>query len=152
MKKLLILLSLTTAMTAFADTPTILPSSNSPQGNSAISSELNITARVIKPLTIKATDMAFGDIIQGTTATAEGRYSIKGEPNQPIVFTLTDLSELNGPNNSTLAINMGQTLSLPTHLDEKGELIHVLKGVVSPTLDTPIGNYTGKIIARVQYQ
>lgn len=64
MKKLLILLSLTTAITAFADAPTTLPASKAPQGNTEKSATMNIKATVIRPLNINKTgDMDFGKVI-----------------------------------------------------------------------------------------
>ncbi|MGL5428824.1 MAG: hypothetical protein ACRDAS_13035 [Cetobacterium sp.] len=140
MKKLLILLSLTLSMTAFA----------APQGNTEKSAEMEVTARVIAPLTINATPMAFGDIIQGTTATATGTYVITGQPGETFEFTITEITELTSGDNS-LAINLAGLDNIPTVIPESGNLTHVLTGTLNPTLTTVAGDYEGTITARIQY-
>ncbi len=140
MKKLLTLLSLTLSMTAFA----------APQGNTEKSANMQVIARVIKPLTIDATAMEFGDIIQGTTTTATGTYTITGQPNETFVFTIDRITELKNGDNS-LAISLDGLDDIPTTIPESGNLTHVLRGTLSPTSDTVPGIYTGTITARIQY-
>ncbi|MGL4653673.1 DUF4402 domain-containing protein [Cetobacterium sp.] len=142
MKKLLTLLSLTLSMTAFA----------APQGNSIEDKTMNITARVIAPLNIDVTHMAFGDVIKGTTATATGTYTITGEPNQAFELTISELTHLNGPNKSILPITISKTLDLVTNLDQDGKAVQILTGTLIPTESTTTGNYNGTITARVQYK
>ena len=140
MKKLLTLLSLTMAMTAFGTT--------TPQGNEEKSATMNITATVIKPLTIEKTqDMTFGNIIQEKEAKATGRYRITGEPNQGITITVTPLQALTGANDS-LAIRLDSTL--PTNIDESGDASFDIVGTITPS-STNLGYYSGSITAKVVY-
>lgn len=142
MKKLLILLSLTTAMTAFG----------APQGNSEDSATMNINATVIKPLTITAKDMKFGTVIQGTRATATGEYTIDGEPGEKFEVTLSDLQSLKRTgSDDTLDISFANFV-IPHNLDGSGKASFNMVGTISPTNETLTGEYTGSITARVQYQ
>lgn len=150
MKKLLILLSLTTAMTAFADAPTTLPASKAPQGNTEKYDTMNITATVITPLTVRASTMEFGRVIQGAKANAIGRYTITGEPGQDITVELTTPSQLkNTSNNTTLAITL--TYAAPTQIADNGDASFNINGELTPDTNHS-GVYEGEIIARVQYQ
>ncbi|MGL5412192.1 DUF4402 domain-containing protein [Cetobacterium sp.] len=139
MKKLLILLSLTTAMTAFGVTSTD-------------QATMNIKATVIKPLTIIAKNMEFGTVIQGTKATATGQYTIDGEPGEKFEVTLSNLSSLkrNG-SEDTLDISFNNFV-IPHNLDNAGKASFDMVGTINPTTETVTGIYTGSITARVQYQ
>lgn len=140
MKKLLILLSLTTAMTAFG----------APQGNSETNYEMGINARVIVPLRVEVADMEFGDIIQDYTANATGTYTITGEPNQDILFTLEKPDFLLSADNSeNLAITFDYE-PLPTKVDSSGSTTVNIIGTLSPTL-IHSGNYSGTIVGKIQY-
>ena len=149
MKKLLILLSLTTAMTAFADTPTTLPASKGPQGNAEKSATMNINATVIRPLTVEAENMEFGRVIQGTEATATAKYTIKGEPNQAITITIDKPTELTNPTNK---VNLPITLTHnePNVLDNSGDASFDINGSITPS-NKHLGAYTGTIVATVIY-
>lgn len=142
MKKLLTLLSLTLSMTAFA----------APQGNVASNDSMKVTARVIAPLTVVAQQMEFGDIIQGSTAEAESIFTIKGEPQQKIDFTITGIDKLVGENGAILPIVLEGINNLPTSINESGTIVQNIKGIVNPTKETTTGDYVGYITARVQYQ
>lgn len=149
MKKLLILLSLTTAITAFADAPTTLPASKAPQGNTEKSATMNIKATVIRPLNINKTgDMDFGKVIQGTTGTAESGYTITGEANQSIAVSISPLTTLTGTG-PALPINLDYTL--PTNIDASGNANFNISGTIRPIVDTHIGSYSGQITATVLY-
>ncbi|MGL5648440.1 hypothetical protein MKD34_01795 [Cetobacterium somerae] len=139
MKKLLILLSLTTTMTAFGVT-------------SNDQATMNIKATVIKPLTIIAKNMEFGTVIQGTKATATGQYTIDGEPGEKFEVTLSNLSSLkrNG-SEDTLDISFNNFV-IPHNLDNAGKASFDMVGTINPTTETVTGIYTGSITARVQYQ
>ena len=140
MKKLLTLLSLTMAMTAFG----------APQGNVETSHQMNINARVITPLTVNVTDMNFGNIIQNSNATANGTYTITGEPNQGIIFTLDKPEFLLSKGDSE---NLGIHLThddLPTSVDPSGTTTINITGTLSPN-STHSGDYEGTIIGKIQY-
>ncbi|MGL4538850.1 MAG: DUF4402 domain-containing protein [Cetobacterium sp.] len=140
MKKLLILLSLTTAMTAFG----------APHGNSVESATMNINATVIRPLTVEAENMEFGRVIQGSEATATARYTITGEPGQPITIELSAPTELiNKANNSKLPITL--TYTKPTQIANNGDASFDINGELTPET-THSGVYEGQVVARVQYQ
>lgn len=121
-----------------------------PQGNTEKSANMEVTARVIAPLTIDATAMEFGDIIQGAEATATGTYTITGQPGENFEFIITGITELTNGDNS-LAITLDGLDDIPTTIPESGELIHTLKGTLNPTLTTVAGDYEGTITARIQY-
>ncbi|MGL4987746.1 MAG: hypothetical protein ACRCZO_20340 [Cetobacterium sp.] len=146
MKKLLTLLSLALTVSAFG----------APTGNKEESATMNVTATVIKPLTIKVTkDMAFGTIIQGTKADATGAYAVAGEPGATVDITttlpktLTNATRSAGLDIDFEGLSEGKT-SLT--LNESGNLALNINGSINPTTDTPTGEYSGEIIARVQYQ
>lgn len=144
MKKLLILLSLTTAMTAFGATP---------QGNTEEAATMNVTATVIKPLTIvKTGDMDFGNIIQGTnTNTADSSYTITGEKGQPIVVTIDD-SVLLSNEKARTSLVVGIKTQLPKSLDTNGNANVSVQGFLNVPKEQHVGTYTGTLTARVQYQ
>ncbi|MCQ8212278.1 hypothetical protein NON08_07050 [Cetobacterium somerae] len=145
MKKLLTLLSLTMAMTTFA----------APHGNEEKSATMNITATVIRPLTVEVVDhMNFGTVIQGNKVTATGKYLINGEPGQKITVTTTFPENLfNVVSRSTLPIELNMPMPLTGYaLGTDGELPLNIYGSITPSTETAPGTYKGQIIARVQYQ
>ena len=142
MKKLLILLSLTTAMTAFGIAP---------QGNTVEESNMDVTATVIKPLTVEATEMEFGRVIQGNNATASSNYKISGEKGELISVEIPSTVELT----STTGDKMTATIeyqNLPTSIGANGSSIASVDGHLEVSSDQAVGTYTGTLTARVQYQ
>ncbi len=141
MKKLLILLSLTTAMTAFG----------APHGNTEEAATMNVTATVIKPLTIvKTGDMDFGNIIQGTNTTTDSGYTITGEKGQPIIVTIDDSVLSNEKARTSLVV--GIKTQLPKSLDTNGNANVSVQGFLNVPKEQHVGTYTGTLTARVQYQ
>ncbi|MGL6024715.1 MAG: hypothetical protein ACRC0F_08870 [Cetobacterium sp.] len=145
MKKLLTLLSLALTVSAFG----------APTGNKEESATMNVTATVIRPLTIKATDMAFGTIIQGTKANATGTYTLAGEPGAQVDITAdipeflsNEVTRTGLPISFTGLSKQKQALTL----DGNGNFVIDITGSVNPTTDTVTGEYKGTIVARVQYQ
>lgn len=142
MKKLLILLSLTTAMTAFG----------APHGNTEEAATMNVTATVIKPLTIvKTGDMDFGNIIQGTNTTTDSGYTITGEKGQPIIVTIDD-SVLLSNEKARTSLVVGIKTQLPKSLDTNGNANVSVQGFLNVPKEQHVGTYTGTLTARVQYQ
>ncbi|WP_298065362.1 DUF4402 domain-containing protein [uncultured Cetobacterium sp.] len=142
MKKLLILLSLTTAITAFG----------APHGNTEKAATMNVTATVIKPLTIvKTGDMDFGNIIQGTNTTADSGYTITGEKGQPIIITIDDSVSLSNAMSKTPLV-VGIKTQLPNSLDKDGNAHVSVQGFLTVPNNQTVGTYTGTLTARVQYQ
>ena len=142
MKKLLTLLSLTMAITAFG----------TPQGNTEKTDTMTITATVISPLTIEKTqDMDFGNIIQGTRATATSGYIITGEKGQPITVTIDDSVLLSNQKTKTSLV-VGIETDLPQSLDNNGNANVSVLGSLNIPNDQQVGTYTGTLVARVQYQ
>ncbi|MCQ9628454.1 DUF4402 domain-containing protein [Cetobacterium somerae] len=142
MKKLLILLSLTTAMTAFG----------APHGNTEEAATMNVTATVIKPLTIvKTGDMDFGNIIQGTNTTTDSGYTITGEKGQPIIVTIDDSVLLSNEKAKTSLV-VGIKTQLPKSLDTNGNANVSVQGFLNVPKEQHVGTYTGTLTARVQYQ
>ena len=142
MKKLLILLSLTTSMTAFG----------APHGNTEKAATMNVTATVIKPLTIvKTGDMDFGNIIQGTNTTTDSGYTITGEKGQPIIVTIDDSVLLSNEKAKTSLV-VGIKTQLPKSLDTNGNANVSVQGFLNVPKEQHVGTYTGTLTARVQYQ
>ena len=132
MKKLLILLSLTTAMTAFG----------APHGNTEEAATMNVTATVIKPLTIvKTGDMDFGNIIQGTNTTTDSGYTV----------TIDDSVLLSNEKAKTSLV-VGIKTQLPKSLDTNGNANVSVQGFLNVPKEQHVGTYTGTLTARVQYQ
>ena len=129
-------------MPAFATTP---------QGNTLKSTSMNVSARVIAPLTINATPMEFGDIIKGTEATAEGTYTITGENNQLFTFSITPITHLTNGSH-TLTIELDGINDLPDRITNGDTLTHTLTGTLRPSETTVAGTYTGTITATIIYQ
>ncbi|MGL4672602.1 DUF4402 domain-containing protein [Cetobacterium sp.] len=144
MKKLLMLLSLTLAVSAFA----------APQGDSEKSADMNITARVIDPLTVVAEPMEFGDIIKGSTATADADFTIKGEASQGITLTIDSIAKLTTTDGKELPISLSNVGNgvMSLNLDTDGNYVRNIIGTLNPTAATASGEYSGTITARVQYQ
>ncbi|MGL6130528.1 MAG: hypothetical protein ACRCZ9_02800 [Fusobacteriaceae bacterium] len=143
MKKLLTLLSLALTVSAFG----------APTGNESKEATMNVTATVIKPLTIiVAQDMSFGTIIQGTEAKATGIYTLAGEPGAKVDIKTTFPEALsNNVSRSELPITF-TALNNDYSLDNSGNLSVNINGSVTPTTATVTGLYEGTIVARVQYQ
>lgn len=141
MKKLLILLSLTTATTAFG----------APQGNSINKGDMEITATVIKPLTVIATSMEFGQVIQGSKTTASSNYQITGEKGQPITIEIPSTVELASISGDTMTATI-EYKNLPNSIGESGSTNVAVNGHLNVASEQAVGNYTGTLTARVQYQ
>lgn len=138
MKKLITLLSLTLASSAFALT------------NGDASANMNITARVIQPLTVKAEKMDFGKIIKGSTATSDSRFLVSGESGEKVSIDIPKTASLIGPNNENIEVaikttNAGQQ-TLSATATEVG--IH---GTLPTTDKTVTGTYAGTLTASVRY-
>ncbi len=145
MKKLITLLSLTMAMTAFG----------APQGNTDKEGKMNITAEVIQPLTVTADkDMDFGKVIQGNTATAESKFIITGESGENITVTIPEKVTLSNTKSNQNKLNVLITkrgLST-TNLGPSGSIEIPVYGLITPTKEnTPTGTYTGEFTAQVRY-
>lgn len=138
MKKLITLLSLTMAMAAFG----------APQGDVEKTGDMNITATVIKPLTVTAQPMAFNKVIQGATATAKANFTIKGESRENITVTIPETVTLTNGKNS---LNVAITRTIPTNLGDAGEVTVPVNGSIETSNSTATGEYSGTLIARVQY-
>ncbi|MGL5702671.1 MAG: DUF4402 domain-containing protein [Cetobacterium sp.] len=144
MKKLLTLLSLTLAMTAFA----------APQGNIEDKAEMKVIARVIKPLKVESTgDLDFGDIIQGASANASSGYKITGEIGQLITVTIDNNVTLTNRSDSNDTIEVGiQYKDLPNTIAASGTSLVAINGTLNTANDQGLGVYEGTLTARVQYQ
>ncbi|MGL5314296.1 MAG: DUF4402 domain-containing protein [Peptostreptococcaceae bacterium] len=142
MKKLLTLLSLTLSMTAFA----------APQGNDDVNGNMNVTARVIAPLTITQTgDLAFGNIIKGKSADATSSYSITGEGGAGINFTISETLELTHDTRSNEKLIVQITPTIPTNLNDDGTASLGIAGVIDIPENQLSGSYSGTLVAAVRY-
>lgn len=152
MKKLLILLSLTTAMTAFgADTAT-----------------MSIGAKVLAPLNVTHDgDIDFGVVIQNTSsAEITKNFTVTGTPGEKFTFTLNDQplgnfanSELVHTNGTSkmhffttnrLANDGSGNLANP-QIAQDGTFKFTFTGRTQADGNQTPGQYTGSLTARVQY-
>lgn len=141
MKKLLILLSLTMAISAFG----------APKGNTEKTSDMTVTATVIQPLTVIATDMEFGQIIQGNKTSATSKYDITGEKGQAITIEIPTSVELTSTNGEKMTATI-EYRNLPTSIGINGASTAAVDGHLDVSSDQAVGNYSGTLTARVQYQ
>ncbi|MEG0135555.1 MAG: DUF4402 domain-containing protein [Cetobacterium sp.] len=141
MKKLITLLSLTMAMTAFGVT-------TAPQGNEEKTGDMNISAIIITPLTVRAGEMAFGRVIQGSEATATANFIIAGEKDENITVTIPETVTLtNGENTLNVAI----ARDIPTNLGTTGTITVPVNGSIVTSSSTTTGTYEGTLTATVRY-
>ncbi|MBC2850818.1 DUF4402 domain-containing protein [Cetobacterium sp. 8H] len=148
MKKLITLLSLTMAMTAFG----------APQGNTEKTGDMKITATVITPLTVVAQPMQFNKIIKGTTtpvtATATANFSITGEQGETVTVTIPNtVTLINKANNQNqLAVAISGTTGEPTAMNLETSTISIpVTGTITTNSSTATGEYEGNLTARVTY-
>lgn len=146
MKKLIALLSLTMAMTAFG----------APQGDVEKTSDMRITATVITPLRVEAEAMKFNKVIKGANATAQAKFTITGEQGENIIVTIPNTATLTNTQDDTKTLNVtiaGGTDGQPTIMnldDSKIELS--MDGTIRTGEGTATGVYEGFLTAKVQYQ
>ena len=141
MKKLITLLSLTMAMTAFGAS----------QGNTENNENMTITAQVIQPLTVKADkNLDFGKIIQGNTATANSTFTITGEAKENITVIIPETVQLSNEIAKS-SLNVEIVSLLPHNLGNSGSTIAGITGTIVTAADTPTGTYTGEFTAQVRY-
>ena len=145
MKKLLMLLSLTTAMTAFG-------SSNPNSAN------MNVNATIMETLTVRIDQHAeFGKIAKGTSGNvATGKFSVKGQGNNQAKITISGLT-----NNGKLTLRniSGATISADVdHTEETLSLKHDEFVAATPirfTLNVPdnqqTGLYEGNVAIQARY-
>ncbi|MGL6169338.1 MAG: hypothetical protein ACRC0Y_13725 [Fusobacteriaceae bacterium] len=147
MKKLLMLLSCTISLVAFANEAT-----------------MNINAVIVKPLTVSHNgDIDFGLVAQNVTAYANDKqFKVIGTPGQKINFTINDRS-LNDYNQIDLK-NAANNSSIPMYLEERtvssgslftpqldsnGEMTFKFDAKLVP--GTAIGAHTGALNVKVLY-
>lgn len=147
MKKLLILTFLVSSL-CYAETSE--PSKGS----------MKITATVIKPLNVTATNIAFGTIVAGTTVTAEpGIFTIDGEKNTKYVAYIEELGKdkqegkinlLNGKNK--LPVTITSDLKFQNTLDADGKATETIDAVAITKKETVPGLYKGNLTLNVRYE
>ncbi|MGL6168444.1 MAG: hypothetical protein ACRC0Y_09170 [Fusobacteriaceae bacterium] len=147
MKKLLMLLSCTISLVAFANEAT-----------------MNIKAVIVKPLTVSHNgDIDFGLVAQNVTTYANDKqFKVIGTPGQKINFTingksLNDYNQINlksSTSDSTIPMWLEKrTVSSGTlfepQLDSKGEMTFKFDAKLVP--GTAIGTHTGALNVKVLY-
>ncbi|MBC2854088.1 hypothetical protein [Cetobacterium sp. 2G large] len=141
MKKLLILLSLTTAMTAFGAANVIEESDT-----------MKITAKIVKPLRVSSEAMALGTIVQGASASGQSTVTIEGDRGHGITVDLIKPTHLTSTNGDQLQIVLN-TNYIPTHIGEDEKTEFIVYGNISAesTATAPSGVYSGNLITSVRY-
>ncbi len=139
---------------------------------------INAKAQVsgIAPLTAAGVnDLDFGTVSAGTPfrqtdPTKQGRFSIAGQPSQPVTVTFTLPTVLTGSGSSTIPITFGSSdgivfsPSFPTvsttfspaapyvsSISGSGSLLIGITGTVSPPTLTTTGLYQGTVTLTVSY-
>ncbi len=138
---------------------------------------INAKAQVsgIAPLTASGVnDLNFGTVTAGTPfrqtdATQQGRFSISGQPSQPVTVTFTLPTVLTGAGSATIPISFGSNdgivfSSFPTvsttfspsapyvtNINSSGSLTIGITGTVSPPSLTTTGLYQGTVTLTVAY-
>lgn len=141
------------------------------RGQATDSESATITATVIAALSVaKDQNMAFGEVTQNASSTIQVtdanavKFTVDGEPNKNITFTLTSPANLtNGANNlpfaddvqyhtsdapgSASALTDGATIAL----NATGDLYIYLGGTVTAGVGQTTGAYSGTFTLQVDY-
>ena len=145
MKKLLILLSLTTAIAAFGN-------------NNPDSASMNVNATIMETLTVRIDQHAeFGKIAKGTSGNiATGRFSVKGQGNNQAKITISGLT-----NDGKLALRniSGATVWADTDYEEEtlnlrqDEFVQAkpIKFILDVPSNQQTGVYSGNITIQARY-
>ena len=145
MKKLLILLSLTTAIAAFGN-------------NNPDSASMNVNATIMETLTVRIDQHAeFGKIAKGTSGNiATGRFSVKGQGNNQAKITISGLT-----NDGKLALRNISGATVWADTDYKEETLNLRQDEfvqakpITFILDVPsnqqTGVYSGNITIQARY-
>lgn len=135
------------------------------------SESATISATVIAALSVaKSGDMSFGSVAQNTASTIEVtdggavKFTVEGEPNSSVTFTLTSPANLtNGANNLPFADDVqfnttdapGTAAALASSATEAlsgtGELFVYLGGTVTAGAAQATGAYSGTFTVQVDY-
>ena len=118
------------------------------------SGELNITAKVIAPLTVaQEKPMEFGDIVAGNGEKAEGQVSIAGAPQNYVTISFNNEVKISRADDKysipvTLSSNSdGKSVTL----GGDGKLIETLTGEIDKNDTIHVGSYSGTVTVSVKY-
>ena len=150
MKKYIALLSLIVSSLTFSS-----ENSNDEKGT------MNITAKVIRPLTVISNgDLKFGKILPEKYASAHSSYTVKGEPGATIDISFPKANKyapesytmfLTNDTNDKLSFSFNH-LQAPTTFDKTGELKIPIAASITTKKDQARGEYKGSITLRATYQ
>ncbi len=157
MKKLLILLSLTTAMTAFG--------ASAEKGPEATNT-MYINATVLQPLNvINDGDVNFGNIIQNTTTSKIAKkFTVTGTPGQKVIFKINNQNLDSFSNDKLTKVGGGAEMPLYTDsrevssgdrsnptIGQNGTLDFTFNVWTQASQNQAPGQYTGALNASVRY-
>ncbi|MCQ9627455.1 hypothetical protein [Cetobacterium somerae] len=140
--------------------------------NSAVESTMNITATIIKPLTVQVDGaLDFGNILASSTSHAYSSFTVKGEENAKVKISFDNLSSdgssftvpiysnnkdfFNITFNCTAKNNPGNLLNHTNNtiiLTDGGENTLSIAATAQPRLNQTPGRYTGQITMRATYE
>ena len=140
--------------------------------NSAVESTMNITATIIKPLTVQADGaLDFGNILASSTSHAYSSFTVKGEENAKVKISFDNLSSdgssftvpiysnskdfFNITFNCTTKNSPGNFLNHTNNtilLTDGGESTLSIAATAQPRKDQTPGKYTGQITMRATYE
>ncbi|WP_281700308.1 hypothetical protein [Cetobacterium somerae] len=140
--------------------------------NSAVESTMNITATIIKPLTVQSNGpLEFGTLLPGVFGDARSTFTLKGEENSRVKITFENLTSSGATYSTPISLESKDSFLVnfnctPTNdsgryvtssdntrfLDEKGELILNIAASTKPRVDQTPGQYTGQIRMRATYE
>ncbi|MEG0235384.1 MAG: hypothetical protein RR523_02215 [Cetobacterium sp.] len=140
--------------------------------NSAVESTMNITATIIKPLTVQSNGpLEFGTLLPGVFGDARSTFTLKGEENSRVKITFENLTSSGATYSTPISLesrdsfvvnfnctptnNSGKYITSSDNiipLDEKGELTLSIAASTTPRLNQTPGKYTGQITMRATYE
>ena len=140
--------------------------------NSSVESTMNITATIIKPLTVKSDGpLNFNTLLPGVLGTARSSFTITGEENSKVKITFDGLEAdgdnfgvpitLNGASEDSFMVYFNCTTDLKEKVNQENKYINLtsmgnstmhIAASATPEKDQTPGQYTGQIRMRATYE
>lgn len=140
--------------------------------NSTVESTMNITATIIKPLTVQSNGpLEFGTLLPGVLGAARSSFTIDGEENSRVKITFNGLEAeddnfgvpitLDGSSNDSFMVYFNCTTDSQEKINQGNKYVyltsmgksnlHIAASATPDNRQTP-GRYTGQITMRATYE
>lgn len=138
--------------------------------NSAQSADMQITAKIIEPLTVVTSNMDFGTIVAGSTGnTALAPMTINHDPSERVVIVVdsqtktTNGINLVNTNGDLLPVQLSSIGDYPvgnihwlggehtSFVGNNGQINLKFKGIINTALNQKSGLYSGNVTFKVRY-